>query len=36
VQLVGAAIVLVGIVLAQTARANKVVDADLALAPELA
>ena len=33
VQLVGAAIVLVGIVLAQTARANKVVDADLALAP---
>lgn len=33
VQLVGAAVVLVGIVLAQTARANKVVDADLALAP---
>ena len=31
VQLVGAAIVLVGIVLAQTARAGKVVDADLAL-----
>ena len=35
VQLVGAAVVLVGIVLAQTARANKVVDADLALAPTL-
>ena len=35
VQLVGAAVVLVGIVLAQTARANKVVDADLALAPSL-
>ncbi len=33
VQLVGAAVVLVGIVLAQTARANKVVDADLALPP---
>ena len=33
VQLVGAAVVLVGIILAQTARANKVVDADLALAP---
>jgi drug/metabolite transporter (DMT)-like permease len=33
VPLIGAAIVLVGIVLAQTARANKVVDADLALAP---
>ena len=33
VQLVGAAVVLVGIVLAQTARANKVVDADLALSP---
>ncbi|MFC5502004.1 DMT family transporter [Lysinimonas soli] len=31
VQIVGAAIVLVGIVLAQTARAGKVVDADLAL-----
>jgi drug/metabolite transporter (DMT)-like permease len=31
VQLVGAAVVLVGIVLAQTARAGKVVDADLAL-----
>lgn len=35
VQLAGAAIVLIGIVLAQTARANKVVDADLALAPTL-
>lgn len=35
VQLIGAAVVLVGIVLAQTARANKVVDADLALAPTL-
>jgi drug/metabolite transporter (DMT)-like permease len=33
VQLVGAAVVLVGIILAQTARANKVVDADLALSP---
>jgi drug/metabolite transporter (DMT)-like permease len=33
VQIVGAAIVLVGIVLAQTSRAGKVVDADLALAP---
>lgn len=32
-QLVGAAVVLAGIILAQTARANKVVDADLALAP---
>lgn len=32
-QIVGAAVVLVGIVLAQTARANKVVDADLALPP---
>jgi drug/metabolite transporter (DMT)-like permease len=32
VQIVGAVIVLVGIVLAQTARVNKVVDADLALA----
>ncbi len=32
-QLVGAAVVLAGIVLAQTARANKVVDADLALTP---
>jgi drug/metabolite transporter (DMT)-like permease len=31
VQLAGAAVVLVGIVLAQTARAGKVVDADLAL-----
>ena len=31
VQLVGAAVVLAGIILAQTARANKVVDADLAL-----
>jgi drug/metabolite transporter (DMT)-like permease len=31
VQLVGAAVVLVGIVLAQTARAGKVIDADLAL-----
>ena len=35
VQLIGAAVVLVGIILAQTARANKVVDADLALAPSL-
>jgi len=35
VQLVGAALVLVGIILAQTARANKVVDADLALSPAL-
>jgi hypothetical protein len=37
VQLVGAGVVLVGIALAQTARAGKVVDADLALdlpAPE--
>ena len=33
VQLVGAAVVLVGIVLAQTARVNKVIDADLALPP---
>lgn len=33
VQMVGAAIVLVGIVLAQTARKDKVVDADLALSP---
>lgn len=33
VQLIGASVVLVGIVLAQTARAGKVVDADLALAP---
>ena len=32
IQLLGAAVVLVGIVLAQTARAGKVVDADLALA----
>lgn len=35
VQLVGATIVLVGIVLAQTARTNRVVDADLAFAPEM-
>lgn len=35
VQLVGAVVVLAGIVLAQTARAGKVVDADLALAPAL-
>lgn len=34
VQLLGAAVVLTGIVLAQTARAGKVVDADLALVPE--
>lgn len=33
VQLAGAAVVLVGIVLAQTARSGKVVDADLALTP---
>ncbi|MCY7325250.1 MAG: DMT family transporter [Microbacteriaceae bacterium] len=33
VQLVGAAVVLAGIILAQTARAGKVIDADLALAP---
>lgn len=33
VQLLGATVVLVGIVLAQTARAGKVVDADLALPP---
>lgn len=33
IQIVGAAIVLTGIILAQTARAGKVVDADLALAP---
>ena len=33
VQLIGAAVVLVGIVLAQTARVNKVIDADLALKP---
>ena len=33
VQLVGAGVVLAGIILAQTARAHKVVDADLALAP---
>ena len=33
VQLLGAAVVLVGIMLAQTARVGKVVDADLALAP---
>jgi len=30
-QLIGAAIVLTGIILAQTARANRVVNADLAL-----
>ena len=35
VQLVGAAVVLAGIILAQTARASKVVDADLALAPAM-
>ncbi len=34
-QLIGAAVVLVGIVLAQTARKGRVVDADLALAPPL-
>ncbi len=34
-QVAGAAVVLAGIVLAQTARANKVVDADLAIAPRL-
>jgi hypothetical protein len=33
VQLLGAAVVLVGIMLAQTARVGKVVDADLALPP---
>lgn len=33
VQLVGAAVVLIGIVLAQTARSGRVVDADLALRP---
>jgi len=33
VQLVGAAVVLAGIILAQTARAGKVIDADLALVP---
>jgi drug/metabolite transporter (DMT)-like permease len=33
VQLIGAVVVLAGIVIAQTARANKVVDADLALMP---
>jgi len=33
-QLVGAAVVLAGIILAQTARANKVIDADLALVPD--
>jgi drug/metabolite transporter (DMT)-like permease len=33
VQVLGAAVVLAGIVLAQTARAGKVVDADLAIAP---
>jgi len=36
VQLVGAAVVLVGIVLAQTSRSNRVVDADLALEKPLA
>ncbi|CAN5296283.1 EamA family transporter [soil metagenome] len=35
-QIIGAAIVLVGIVLAQTARQGKVVDADLALSPDVA
>lgn len=34
-QVLGAAVVLAGIILAQTARANKVVDADLAIAPNL-
>jgi len=34
-QLVGAAIVLVGIILAQTSRPNRVIDADLALQPEI-
>ncbi len=34
VQIVGAAIVLVGVVLAQTARTGRVVDADLALIPD--
>jgi drug/metabolite transporter (DMT)-like permease len=34
-QLVGAAAVLAGIVLAQTSRANKVVDADLAIVPDV-
>ena len=34
-QVLGAVVVLVGIVLAQTARANKVVDADLALSPNV-
>jgi drug/metabolite transporter (DMT)-like permease len=34
IQLVGAAVVLVGIVLAQTARAGKVLDADLAISSE--
>jgi drug/metabolite transporter (DMT)-like permease len=34
VQIVGGVIVLVGIILAQTARANSVVDADLALRPD--
>ncbi len=34
IQLLGAAVVLVGIVLAQTARAGKVVDADLAFTPD--
>ncbi len=33
IQLVGAGVVLIGIALAQTARAGKVIDADLALAP---
>lgn len=36
VQIVGAAIVLVGIIIAQTARAGKVIDADLALDPDAA
>jgi drug/metabolite transporter (DMT)-like permease len=34
VQIVGAAVVLAGIILAQTARADKVVDADLAITAE--
>ncbi len=34
-QIAGAAVVLAGIVLAQSARANKVVDADLAIAPNV-
>ena len=36
IQLLGAAVVLVGIMLAQTARVGKVVDADLALSPVVA